>query len=251
MKCAPILSAISILGLVGCETMNQPISSSDFDPLRPPGGNIVSAAPSSSKPAFSAGQFVRAAMANTAFYKKKPSGDGDADKLLKRDTSMKVISMSGSYVKVELDSGDVGFVPSVMVEDAATSPTVAKQKPGELQVYPPLPTKTTGPLPIIDPSGLPPDGAIPTVIDPEAPSVLTPVPAATTPKADSFTTPAPVVGPIDVTPAMPVTPAAPSAPDAPVAPTASVPLPPNEEDLKAMKKTAEEKAQNVVPKVGP
>ena len=68
---------------------------------------------------FSAGQFVRACVDNTAFYLKRPKGDADADKLLRRGASMKVISASGDYLKVELDSGEVGFVPPVMVEGSA------------------------------------------------------------------------------------------------------------------------------------
>jgi len=223
MKCIPILSSIGFLCLAGCETMNQPISSGDFDPLGPPGGNIGPSAASSSGPGYTAGQFVRAAIPNTAFYKKRPSGDGDADKLLKQGTSMKVISKSGSYLKVELDSGEIGFVPTVMVEDPSAAPAAATTMPGEYQVYPPLTGDLGGPLPIIDPAGLPPEGAIPTVIDPEAPSVIQPVPAPTTPGADSFATP--------------VEPSA----QTPPAPSGSVPLPPNQEDLKAMEEKAKQK----------
>lgn len=106
---------------------------------------------------------------------------------------MKVISTSDSYVKVELDSGEVGFVPSVMLEDpnaAAQTPTTA---PGEYQVYPPLPGSGQ-PLPIIDPSALPPEGAIPTVIDPDAPAATAPIPPVT-PPVDTFPAPVPPVEP--------------------------------------------------------
>lgn len=208
--------------------MNQPVSSGDFDPLSPPGGNIGPAAATSSGTSYTAGQFVRAAIPNTAFYKKRPSGDGDADKLLKRGTSMKVISKSGSYLKVELDSGEIGFVPSVMVEDPNAAPAAATTMPGEVQVYPPLTGDLGGPLPIIDPAGLPPEGAIPTVIDPEAPSVVQPVPAPTIPGADSFSTPVPSVEPSI---------------QAPSAASGSMPLPPNQDDLKAMEEEAKKKAE--------
>jgi hypothetical protein len=97
---------------------------------------------------------------------------------------MKVISTSDSYVKVELDSGEVGFVPSVMLEDpnaATQTPTTA---PGEYQIYPPLPGNGFGqPLPVVEPAGPPPEGAIPTVIDPEAPAATTPMPPVE-PKAE-------------------------------------------------------------------
>ena len=159
-------------------------------------------------PGFTAGEFVRASMDNTAFFKNRPKGDGDADKLLKRGTSMKVISTSGSYVKVELDSGEVGFIPAIMLENPnAIAPTGS---PNEYQVYPPLNTGVGEPLPPLDPAGLPPEGSIPTVIDPDAPAVLTPVPPVT-PTTDTF--PAPTTEP--------------------------VPLPPNGEELNAEKKTPE------------
>lgn len=208
MKCIPALSAIVVLSLVACDSMTGPITSGDFDPLRPPGGNVGPSLQSTA--AFKAGQFVRAALDNTAFFKIRPKGDADADKLLVRGTSMKVISYSGSYVKVELDSGEIGFVPAVMLEDPSTVTQAPRTNPGEIQVYPPLPGGGIGgPLPIIDPAGLPPEGAIPTVIDPDAPASNVPVPPVT-PTTDTFPTP--------------------------VAPKVeSVPLPPNDEDLKAGK----------------
>ena len=208
MKCTPALSAFAVLSLVACDTMTGPITSGDFDPLRPPGGNVGPTVKTDTT--FKAGQFVRAAMDSTAFFKIRPKGDADADKLLTRGTSMKVISNSGSYVKVELDSGEIGFVPSVMLEDPNAVTEVPITNPGEYQVYPPLPGGGIGaPLPPLDPTGLPPDGAIPTVIDPEAPAPDVPVPPVT-PTTETF--PAPVEPKVE-----------------------SVPLPPNEEDLKAEK----------------
>lgn len=134
-------------------------------------------------------------MDNTAFFKNRPKGDGDADKLLKRGTSMKVISTSSSYVKVELDSGEIGFVPAIMLEDPNAVASSSSTRPGEYQVYPPLPGSGPGePLPIITPAELPPEGAIPTVIDPDAPSTNSPVPTVTPPSGD-FAAPVPLVEP--------------------------------------------------------
>jgi hypothetical protein len=207
MKCIPALTAIASFTLAACDTMTTPMTSGDFDPLRPPGGNVSTGV--KTNPAFKAGQFVRASMDNTAFFKTRPNGDADADKRLTRGTSMKVITYSSSYVKVELDSGEVGFVPAVMLEDPNAVAPVPVTNPGEVQVYPPLPGGGIGgPLPIIDPAGLPPEGAIPTVIDPDAPPSA-PVPSVT-PTTDTF--PAPVEPKVE-----------------------SVPLPPNDEDLKSGK----------------
>ncbi len=168
------------IALVACDTMNSPVSSTSFDPLGPPGTSIQPASSSSYGPELSPGQFVSANIPNTAFYKNKPKGTEDADKLVSLGTEMKIIEMDSDYVKVELDSGEVGYVPAVMV--SAPDMTTPELLPldGAYQVYPPLPGGTpTEPLPVIDPGGLPPDGAIPAIIDPDAP-VVTDVPTLDT-----------------------------------------------------------------------
>lgn len=181
MKRTSAISSAIVLGLASCDTMTRPITSGDFDPLRPPGsGSYPTVKPGV---VFTAGQFVRAAMNNTAFFKNRPKGDGDADKLLTRGTSMKVISHSGSYVKVELDSGEVGFVPSVMLEDPNATQGAPVTRPGEIQVYPPL-GGIGQPLPVVPPTEQPPEGSIPTVIDPEAPAVTEPFVAPEEPKTE-------------------------------------------------------------------
>jgi hypothetical protein len=197
------MTAVAVLGLAACDTMTGPMTGGDFDPLQAPGSNAITTV--STGPSFKAGQFVRSSMDNTAFFKTRPQGDADADKLLGRNTSMKVISTSGSYIKVELDSGEVGFVPGIMVEDPTAAPDpMMTANPGEFQIYPPLTTGFEAPLPIIDPASLPPEGAIPTVIDPEAPATQVPAPAV----------------------------------------EENVPLPPNGEELEALRK-----ANEVTPKV--
>jgi hypothetical protein len=210
MKCTSAVSTLAALSLAACDTMTGPITRGGYDPLLPAGSNNTPV--QSLSPAFSAGQFVRASMDNTAFFKTRPSGDADADKLLKRGTSMKVISSANSYVKVELDSGEIGFVPSVMLEDPNAAPPTLTTNPGEYQVYPPLPGTGVGqPLPPLDPAGLPPEGAIPTVIDPDAPVETAPLPPVT-PSTETFPAPVP-----------PVEPKTESTPPAPQAPAESTP----------------------------
>lgn len=177
MKRASAFSAVIVLGLAACDTMTRPITGGDFDPLRPPGSGSNLNLKASGH--FVAGQFVRAAVNNTAFFKTRPKGDADADKLLTRGISMKVISHSDSYVKVELDSGEVGFVPSVMLEDPNAVPNAPVNNPKEFLIYPPL-DGNGQPFPAVPPSEKPPEGAIPTVIDPDAPAE--PVPAPVEPK---------------------------------------------------------------------
>lgn len=167
MKSRLVFSLGIVLSFSACDTINRPINSGDFDPLRPPGSDANLSR--SVAPAFVAGQFVQSSMDNTAFFKNRPAGDAEADKLLARGTSMKVISLNDSYAKVELDSGEVGFVPSVMLEDPAAMLSAPAVNPSEFQVYPPLEGNGQVPLPVL-PTEKPPEGSIPTVIDPEAPS---------------------------------------------------------------------------------
>ncbi len=206
-RCFPILVLATSLGLTACGSFSEPLETTgSFDPLNTAGsggGSLKLANTSAYKP----GQFVITTVADAAFFKSKPKGNVTADKLLKQGASMKVISNSGSYVKVELDSGDIGFVSAVMLQDAsaATSNTRAGR---EFQVYPPLPTGGGSAAPLPNPSGGPLPDAIPPVIDPEAPAV--------TPNNIP-----PVVEPTPTT-EVPVTPA----PTAPTATPESVPLPP-------------------------
>jgi hypothetical protein len=100
---------------------------------------------------------------------------------------MKVVSASGSFLKVELDSGEVGFVPAVMVEDPNAVETPLGTG-GDFSVYPPVPdVGPVEPLPGFDATDLPPDGAIPTVIDPDVP--VPPPTDDTPPKVESVPLP--------------------------------------------------------------
>ena len=176
MKRITITAAGMVLALNACDTMNQPIRNGNFDPLSPPGSGISNLTTAGSE--FTAGQFVSAIMDNTAFFNQRPKGNADADKLLTRGTSMKVISSDESYVRVELDSGEVGWVPSIMVENPASAATGAPFEagnPGEYQVYPPV-DPYGGMLPPSTPAEPPPGGTIPTVIDPEAGATVEPAP---------------------------------------------------------------------------
>lgn len=182
MKFLKFGSVLAVFALAACNTMNTPVSSTSFDPLGTPGSGYK-ADNTNYGPELSPGQFVTANIPNTAFYKNKPGANQDADKLLSQGTNMKIVALDSNYVKVELDSGEVGFVPAVMVgaADTLNTPEVVSLD-GAYQVYPPLPDSgLIEPLPVIDPAGLPPTDAIPTIIDPTAP-----IPDATAPTLDSI-----------------------------------------------------------------
>ena len=161
-----VLSALAVV-LVSCET-GELTTGGSFDPLTVPGGGR---SPQLAQTGLRPGSFVRTSIDNSAFFNKRPKGDADADRQLPANTEMKVISDDGSFVKVELNSGEVGYVPSVLVSDqnAAAVPPVS---PDAIQVYPAIP----GSLP----PGLPDAGSptIPPVIDPDAPVIpdVPPVP---------------------------------------------------------------------------
>lgn len=193
MKSLLFLMLPATLALVACETLNAPLNSaSSFDPLRPPGTGLQSSSQpdNSVKP----GQFVTASIPNTAFYKDKPKNNADADKLLDVGTAMKVVSVDSTFIKVELDSGETGYVPSVMINTGAEEPPAYLPGDGIFPVYPPLPDGSTiEPLPIIDPSGLPPGDAIPAIIDPDAPIPEPLAPLTLDPVPDLKETPAPAL----------------------------------------------------------
>jgi len=143
-------------------------NSGGYDPLDAAGGtgSGVEVVDNGIKP----GSFVKTSMGNAAFFKKKPTGNATADKMLPANTPMKVISLEGSYVKAELDSGEVGYVLEVQVIDQNASPAAMGGLDGDaIQVYP----LVGGDLPIVDPldPGAP---VIPTEIDPDAPDPVMP-----------------------------------------------------------------------------
>jgi hypothetical protein len=221
MKPFPVLSISAVLALVACDTMNAPISNSGFDPLLPPGSG---ARVPESRPAFKAGDMARAIMDNTFFFRQLPKGEADADKTLLRGTGMKVIRVVGSYLQVELDvTGEVGYVPAIMVENTSALP------PAQPPAYPPLPggPGDVNPIPPLDPAGQPPDGAIPTVIDPSLPSTPDPATGVNPPAVP----PAPGVTPPPAPPTPPATPG-------PAATPEPEPIPPVEPKVEKPEETS-------------
>lgn len=174
----------------------QPLQSgSDFDPLVAPGMNRSGLATAKAN-GMKKGTFVHTIMDNAAFFKQRPKGNADADRLLKSNTEMKVISDDQSYVKVELNSGEIGFVPTVQVSDetaAAPMPSVMPiTSPGAVQVYPRMPG---GPLPSGPVQGINDVPTIPPVIEPDATPAPSKVPDL--PPAPPVTTPPPVTPPVE------------------------------------------------------
>jgi len=137
----------------GISSLHRPITNSDNNPLNSPrigesGQQSTTSAPQG--PSFTPGAWVEASMPNTTFFRKKPSrGTTSADKVLAVGTPLKVISNSGTYVRVELESGDVGFVPGIMVNEqgntSAGTPSVVGSSDSINAGAPPAPVVDTSP----------------------------------------------------------------------------------------------------------
>lgn len=170
------LPAAACLGIVSCDSLNQPLSGGDSsNPLDAPGGTITAANTDPYGPAFTPGTFLQTVSPSTSFFKNFPKDDDQPSKILADYTDVKVISSKDSYVKVEvIDTGEVGYVPSVMLgekrspEDTPTSlpPTdVPPLVPGDAAPDPEVPGLDT------PAGGNPPAPAAPAAPPADAPAV--------------------------------------------------------------------------------
>ena len=100
LRYAVATTAVAVFGMVSCDTLSGPISSGSFDPLTPPGSDT---GPEVIEPTrgILPGQIAVVALDNAGFFNRKPTGEGDPDKLLRSGTQVKVVSTEGSYLKVE------------------------------------------------------------------------------------------------------------------------------------------------------
>lgn len=134
-------------------------------------------------------------MANSTFFKQIPKGNASANQVLAAGTPLKVISAQGTYVKVELESGDVGYVPEMMVAEQAVA--------SDVPIVPVIDPSIIGPPPV-DGQYIAPDPEIPgigmegapsfSIPDPEVPTNTEPMPDSNPPMPDS-TPPADDVAP--------------------------------------------------------
>ncbi|NNC88255.1 MAG: hypothetical protein HKN82_07335 [Akkermansiaceae bacterium] len=122
------LLAVGCLLVTSCGVMsslNQPISGGSTDPLDSPGASARSSEPSEpAGPAYSAGQWLETSVPSAALYSRVPRGNDQPYRTLQQGTPLKVIATDGTYVRVELESGDIGYVPSIMVAEKSSLPLV-------------------------------------------------------------------------------------------------------------------------------
>ena len=199
------LGALAVLA-ASCgsvKNLQKPIPAGSFDPLDGPGSTSrkSSASVAPTKASYKRGQWVETSMPNATFFSKIPKGSARATKVLPKGTPMKVVSSKGTYVKVELDSGAVGYVPEIMVNSRGSSSTKTTSKAPKLgPVPPPLDPELTAPelAPPPEVPGTPPPvpsaPSIPSI--PSVPSVPTvPVPSVPGPSIPSSVPTVPDVAP--------------------------------------------------------
>ena len=98
-----------------------------------------------STPAYTPGQWLETTLPSTAFFH-SISANGQPSKTLPMGTVLKVISTEGTYVQVELESGDVGYVPAIMVAERPAAGQVPIVPLGPDDFVPP-PVPGLGPIP--------------------------------------------------------------------------------------------------------
>ncbi len=124
-------------------SFNRPLDG-NYDPLDSPGARMDGEGTSGSR--FTPGTWVEVTDYTAAFYRELPAGNRQPARSLPQGTSLKVVGSRGTYVKVETESGAIGYVPSVMVG--------SRNSPDGL---PSLPDASMGSAPQIEPV----DGSLP------------------------------------------------------------------------------------------
>ena len=107
-----VASTLAVAAMSSCSDMNRPLDSS-VNPLDSRGSRDAEGV-DVSIPAYMPGQWLETTIPSTAFFY-AISATAQPDKILPVGTVLKVITTEGTYVQVELESGDVGYVPAIMV----------------------------------------------------------------------------------------------------------------------------------------
>ena len=93
---------------------------SSMNPLDSPGSQRRGAADEDSS-GFAPGSYVEVTDVNAGLYFRFPGADRQPDETLALGTPLKVINERGSYLRVETASGQIGFVPTIMVSNSVSS----------------------------------------------------------------------------------------------------------------------------------
>ncbi len=167
----PLMGAMAVM-VSSCGGLATSQGSQNFDPSIDPLDSPGRRTTKVTEPKYTPGSYLEVTDTNAVLYRRYPRGNVQPDQSLAMGTQLKVVGEQGSYVKVETEGGQIGFVPAIMVGTRLTG--------NELPLIP------------IDPSGQGP-------IDPIDPSGLTPLPPGSPLGGDpGFVAPDPEVPPISV-----------------------------------------------------
>lgn len=134
---------------------------------------------------FTPGTWVKVIDSNAGLFSRVPDGNDQPLEQLPIGSELKVVGNSGSYVKVETESGDIGYVPEIMVADPAALieeelPFIDPIQPGPPPVDPIDPTLPgdLAPEPDVPPLEVE-DNVLPPTLDPTPVPEVGPGPALT------------------------------------------------------------------------
>ena len=123
----PLVSVLIWCQLVSCSNSYRP-SSSDRGWSGPPRA-IPADELDDYGPDFTPGSYLQTINPSSPFFMSYPRIEDQPYKLLPDSTEVKVVSLKGSYAKVEVVlSGEVGYVPSIMLGE--------KRSPNEVPLTP-------------------------------------------------------------------------------------------------------------------
>ena len=113
---------------------------SSMNPLDSPGSERRGAAGEDSS-GYAPGSYVEVTDVNAGLYFRFPGADSQPDETLALGTPLKVINERGSYLRVETASGQIGYVPTIMVSNSVSSQGVIGSAAGG-GLHPPRPRET-------------------------------------------------------------------------------------------------------------
>ena len=120
---------------------------SSTDPLDSPGSQRRGEA-SDGGLRYAPGSYVEVTDANAGLYQRFPDEEAQPSLQLAPGTQLKVLKERGSYLKVETESGEIGFVPAIMVSDGAAVSSAALPEGTPVRV---TPVDPAGHIPFVAP----------------------------------------------------------------------------------------------------
>ncbi len=192
LRILPVLGASVVFVSCGVmDKLSQPIGDTGYNPLDRPGmkSRGGTGLANSNEHGFKNGDIVEVVIPNTALFAKVPEAGDRYVKVLKVGDTLRVIGGEKDFIKILTETGEVGFVSSVMVvtqgfltDTGPIDPNVTVVGANETPIIPDIAPDPTvpgigspDPAPSVDPA------AVPNIIAPE-PVVPDPAPVVPDPK---------------------------------------------------------------------